>query len=778
MIKANFNTYNNYVTDSLYQWDLNQDLIINGLNLSVAPEIHFANANMDRAIVRQSTLSSGVVTVRIPNSLLQEALTIKAYVGVYEDDTFKVIETIEIPVIAKTRPSDYALTDTDEEIYSFNKLENEIANAKKNIADQCDDNLVAMKASIAKETKTLSAQVANIVAHNNDTEGNTELLDMRVDYEGNTHASAGEAVRYQTNKLSEEIEGVKANLYNNEEVSDVANNGKTTIRVYPFEFVQGSSASGEDDYMHYIETDIRCRAVVRKLEFDEITIIPKSTNYLYIIHCYEKDEVGYKIVSATQWSSEQLTLKINANYYYNMIIKKSDESIIDKNEINENFTFSIPNRIYERMILNSGEVEYTDSHVAEYNDFDTHQNITKFIQNNSKVDLEVTQLQTTPFGWILTTKDIVSCEFSFGNYRGWICVDSDDNNIYMIPLINDQKGKLYTINKETGIVEEKTDNPVVTVSEFWETATQGSLFKVEKTNGVLNVYMADTEAYTKLFEYTSNNSFGFLFSRDNIGNTINCTFTEVQHIKYPTILQRVRKLENKITVGSEANANERFSSYKVIFAGDSITEKNSRATINWVDCVTTWLNITSYTNEAVGGTGIIRSNGDSPCMLDRVDNWVKNANLILIMGNMNDYSGHLLNENTLGVFGDTSLETEYGVVNTFLQKVMNKYPLAKIGWIISTPREYQNDAGLPSGYLYGKNSVFENASNAIKEVCENYSIPVLDLFHNSNLHPWNDENRKEYFSTSSYTSGDGVHPNDKGQKIIAYKILDFIKSNF
>ena len=127
MLSVNFNAYASYVTDSLYQWDINQDLVISGLGLSVAPEIHFANADMDRAIVRQSTLESGVVTVCIPNSLLQAALTIKAYVGIYEDETFKIIETIEIPVIAKTRPSDYTLEDTDEEIYSFKALENKIS---------------------------------------------------------------------------------------------------------------------------------------------------------------------------------------------------------------------------------------------------------------------------------------------------------------------------------------------------------------------------------------------------------------------------------------------------------------------------------------------------------------------------------------------------------------------------------------------------------------------------------------------------------------------------
>ena len=123
MLHVNFNAYANYVTDSLYQWDVNQDLVINGLGLSMAPEIHFANANMNRAIVRRSSIDNGVITVRIPNSLLQSALTIKAYIGVYEDETFKVIETVEIPVIGRAKPYDYTIMDEDEDIYSFNALE-------------------------------------------------------------------------------------------------------------------------------------------------------------------------------------------------------------------------------------------------------------------------------------------------------------------------------------------------------------------------------------------------------------------------------------------------------------------------------------------------------------------------------------------------------------------------------------------------------------------------------------------------------------------------------
>ena len=184
MIRANFNTYASYTTDSLYQWDKDQKLFINGLNLTSAPEIHFANANMDRAIVRQSELKDGAVIVKIPNSILQEALIIKAYVGVYEGSTFTVIERVEIPVIAKARPADYSLTDEDEEVYSFIRLENELLNAKRNMLED-----------VERSTRALEARIDNIISNNSNTEGNTELVDIRTSVDGTIHRSAGTAVR-------------------------------------------------------------------------------------------------------------------------------------------------------------------------------------------------------------------------------------------------------------------------------------------------------------------------------------------------------------------------------------------------------------------------------------------------------------------------------------------------------------------------------------------------------------------------------------------------------
>lgn len=206
MIKANFNAYNRYVTDSVYQWDIDQVLTVNGLNLVVAPEVHFSNANTDRAIPRQTVKTDKGFTVKVPNSLLQEPFTIYAHVGIYEGDTFKVIELVEVPVKPRKRPLDYKIEDSDEEVYSFKKLENNIAN-------------MVTKA----DAKVINARIDSLIAHKNDTEGNSELIDMRISADGTKYATAGESVR----KQFENVNRLKTNV--------------------PFELELGSITNGVDE---------------------------------------------------------------------------------------------------------------------------------------------------------------------------------------------------------------------------------------------------------------------------------------------------------------------------------------------------------------------------------------------------------------------------------------------------------------------------------------------------------------------------------------------------
>lgn len=118
-----------YTADPVFQWDRNQKLVIHGLSLAFIPEIHFTNDAMSKAIVRQSTMDSkGIITVDIPNSILQKPSSFTAFVCGYEGNTFKTYYKIDIPMKRRQRPGDYTIEDSDGEIYSFNAIENYIEN--------------------------------------------------------------------------------------------------------------------------------------------------------------------------------------------------------------------------------------------------------------------------------------------------------------------------------------------------------------------------------------------------------------------------------------------------------------------------------------------------------------------------------------------------------------------------------------------------------------------------------------------------------------------------
>lgn len=119
----------NYTVEPFYQWDRNQVLTIYGLSLPSTPEVHFYNTSMERAIVRQATMdSAGVITVSVPNGLLQKPYTITAHLCVYNGATFETLYTIKLPITPRTQPADYTIED-DGDVYSFNELNHKVDQA-------------------------------------------------------------------------------------------------------------------------------------------------------------------------------------------------------------------------------------------------------------------------------------------------------------------------------------------------------------------------------------------------------------------------------------------------------------------------------------------------------------------------------------------------------------------------------------------------------------------------------------------------------------------------
>ena len=166
------------VLKALYQWDNNQTLTVQGLDMPPIPVFHFCNRLSNLALVVNPTVSGTSVTVNIPNILLQQAEPIIAYV--YQDtenDGYRTMHAIHIPVIPRPKPDDYEYEDNIDYI-SVAVLNSRLNTLLKSLSDGAESDIAP------------------------------EVIDIRVGYDGTVYDTAGNAVR----ALGDDIQAMKEEL--------------------------------------------------------------------------------------------------------------------------------------------------------------------------------------------------------------------------------------------------------------------------------------------------------------------------------------------------------------------------------------------------------------------------------------------------------------------------------------------------------------------------------------------------------------------------------------
>lgn len=136
------------------------------------------------------------------------------------------------------------------------------------------------------------------------------------------------------------------------------------------------------------------------------------------------------------------------------------------------------------------------------------------------------------------------------------------------------------------------------------------------------------------------------------------------------------------------------------------------------------------------------------------------SDVVTIFGSGNDGSSGL----ELGTWEDTGTTTVAGCINTTIDNIFSINPIVPLG--IITPTPWVNN--MPSDGIF-----MENYSNLIVEICNKRSIPCLDLYHCSNLNPNSSAVRAAAYSKDS---ANGVHPNEKGQLLIATHVKAFLET--
>lgn len=115
---------------ALYQWDLNQRLVLSGVKENTEVHFYVVNDNKDESYKRKTYKDGQSVYANIPNLLLQKSGTINVCIYLKEGDKASTRQDAAIIVLPRDKPSDYEY-DEEEGVGSLDALEKRVEELEK-----------------------------------------------------------------------------------------------------------------------------------------------------------------------------------------------------------------------------------------------------------------------------------------------------------------------------------------------------------------------------------------------------------------------------------------------------------------------------------------------------------------------------------------------------------------------------------------------------------------------------------------------------------------------
>lgn len=185
-------------------------------------------------------------------------------------------------------------------------------------------------------------------------------------------------------------------------------------------------------------------------------------------------------------------------------------------------------------------------------------------------------------------------------------------------------------------------------------------------------------------------------------------------------------------------------------AGDSVAFGFGSGGKSYADIIAE-KNKMSMKKVAVSGTTFAKRNGMTNSILEQVQMMDKLYDYVLIEGGFNDYfqkdKGVSIGTMPKNINSSRDDKTTYGALDSICLWLKQNYPASKILFVV--PHKIMTIAGVIDSGFYPY-------LQAIRDVCEKYSISYADIALKGGCTPFYQEFRDTYFS------GDGIHPNLEG----------------
>ena len=255
-----------------------------------------------------------------------------------------------------------------------------------------------------------------------------------------------------------------------------------------------------------------------------------------------------------------------------------------------------------------------------------------------------------------------------------------------------------------------------------------------------------------------------VISANDKGTTVPCWNNTGRAFIPADYEDRIVELENAVD-----RANADWTGKKWVAVGDSLTQEiasdgtNANTDKYYHTHISEATGIT-VVNMGQGGTGYMKTQESGYAFYHRISSVPTDADVITIMGSLNDLSRTA--SYTMGEVTDTGTSTICGCINTTLDNLFSRFPLANVGIITPVPNDYYNYFNMATD---DKALRIVEYCEKLTEICHRRSIPVLDMFHESGMRPWDTAFKNAFMP-------DGTHGNEAGHKILATKIKAFLET--
>ena len=202
----------------------------------------------------------------------------------------------------------------------------------------------------------------------------------------------------------------------------------------------------------------------------------------------------------------------------------------------------------------------------------------------------------------------------------------------------------------------------------------------------------------------------------------------------------------------------KYEGLKYVSIGDSITEQGL-----YQKFVTEELNLSHFVNRGIGGCTLHdNTNTVQVPVINRYQTDIDaDADIITLYAGCNDFGQNGTIDNLDNPYDP---KTVCGALRTIIEWVYANFPDKVFIVMNLIPNYYPGRE--PYGYKNSAGNTIKEYSDAITKVCEEYSVPVADLFSNC------------YIGENNHTTmlQDGVHPTEAGHKRIANILISKLKS--